>query len=114
MGKWKNKTRKQQKCCQVCGYNNTEKLDIHHILPRSLYPNLKGDEKNLICLCPTCHSYLHNVIQPLRGLAHNECDFKSLVLLYAHKGNRKNWTKKTFMRDVLEKAKTGYYDDHLI
>lgn len=106
--------RKQQKVCQTCGCSDMKKLEVHHCLSRSLYPNIKGDEKNLVVLCSSCHSYLHNVIQPLRGLAHNECDFKSLVLLYAHKGNRKNWTKKTFMRDVLEKAKTGYYDDHLI
>lgn len=112
MSKWKNKTRKQQKVCQVCGYSNTEKLDIHHILARSLYPNLKGDERNLVCLCPDCHLYLHDVIQPLQGKAHNECDFTSLLLLYAHRGNRKKWHCKAFMRDVLEKAKNGYYENH--
>ena len=106
--------RKKQKVCQCCGCSDVNKLEIHHCLPRSLYPHLKGEENNLVVLCSTCHNYLHNVIQPLRNLAHNECDFISLVLLYAHKGNRKNWAKKTFMRDVLEKAKNGYYDDHLI
>lgn len=112
--KWKGKTRKQQKCCQVCGYSDTNKLDIHHILSRSLHPNYKSDERNLVCLCPICHEYLHTTIQELLGLAHNECNFKSLILLYAHRGNRKNWNKKKFMRDVLEKAKNGYYDNHLI
>ena len=112
MGKWKGKTRKQQKVCQICGYGHTERLDIHHILARSLYPHLKGDERNLICLCPECHVYLHEVIQPLLGLEHNECDFMTLVMLFAHRGNKKCWNKKKFMRDILDKAKAGYYETH--
>lgn len=112
MGKWKGKARRQQKVCQVCGYSDTAKLEIHHILSRSLHPHLKGDERNLICICNTCHVYLHEVIQPLLGLEHNECDFKTLIMLYAHRGNKKNWNKKKFMRDILEKAKKGYYDTH--
>lgn len=104
--------RKKQRVCQVCGCSDMNKLEVHHILARSIYPELKGDERNLVVLCSKCHSYLHNVIMP-EGM-HNQCNFKSLVMLFAHKGNRKRWQCKEFMRDVLEKAKTGYYDDHLI
>ena len=114
MAKWKSRIRKQQKVCQVCGCSDMNKLEVHHVLPRSLYSEHKGNDANLVCLCSDCHAYLHDVIQPLRGLAHNECDFISLVMLYAHRGNKSKWNKKTFIRDVLAKAKVGYYDNNLI
>ena len=112
MGKWKSKIRRQQKICQVCACSDINKLTVHHVLARSLYEELKGEDNNLVLLCHSCHDYLHDVIQPLRGLEHNECDFISLIMLYAHRGNKKSWNKKKFMRDVLEKAKTGYYETH--
>lgn len=114
MAKWKNKSRRQQKVCQICGYSDTAKLEIHHILSRSLHPHLKDDERNLICLCPSCHLYLHEVIQPMMGLEHNECDFNSIIMLYIHKGNKKNWNKRKFIQKILAKAKTGYYNHNKI
>lgn len=48
----------------------------------------------------------------MMGLEHNECNFMTLVMLFAHRGNKKCWNKKKFMRDILDKAKTGYYETH--
>lgn len=112
MGKWKGKIRRQQKVCQVCGCSDPNKLTVHHVLARSLNPEIKGDDRNLVLLCHNCHNYLHDVIQPLRGLEHNECDFYSLIMLFVHKGNKKRWNKRKYMHDVLNKAKTGYYETH--
>ena len=114
MAKWKARIRKQQRVCQVCGCSDVNKLTVHHVLSRSLNEELQAEDKNLVLLCHGCHDYLHDVIQPLRGLAHNECDFISLIMLYAHRGNKSKWNKKIFMRDVLAKAKSGYYDSNLI
>ncbi|PGM93256.1 HNH endonuclease [Bacillus cereus] len=45
--------------CQRCliKYNiiNSEKLEIHHIKPRSKYPELMFEDANLITLCKTCN-----------------------------------------------------------
>ena len=112
MAKFKNKTRKEQKVCQICGYADTSKLEIHHILSRSIHPEYKSDPRNLVCLCHECHEYLHETIQE-EGKA-NYCNFLSLVLLFAHRGNKKNWKKKTFIKDILNKAKNGYYNNNEI
>lgn len=112
MAKWKSRIRKQQRICQVCACSDVKKLTVHHVLSRSLNSELQAEDKNLVLLCHACHDALHDEIQPMRGLAHNECDFISLVMLFAYRGNKKGWNKKQFMRDVLEKAKNGYYEDH--
>lgn len=114
MAKWKNRTRRQQRVCQICGYSDTSKLEIHHILSRSLNPELKDDERNLISLCHECHEALHEEIQPMMGLEHNECDFNSIIMLYIKRGTKKNWNKRKFMQKILEKAKTGYYNHNKI
>ncbi|MGQ7776813.1 HNH endonuclease [Bacillus sp. WC2507] len=45
--------------CQRCliKYNiiNSEKLEVHHIKPRSKYPELMFEDTNLITLCKTCN-----------------------------------------------------------
>ena len=44
--------------CAACG--STEKLNVHHIKPFHLFPELELDEKNLITLCMEhqCHILL--------------------------------------------------------
>ena len=44
--------------CVICG--STEKLEAHHIEPRSMRPDLANDLNNGICLCHTCHWLYHN------------------------------------------------------
>jgi 5-methylcytosine-specific restriction protein A len=48
---------KAEPTCQACG--TTEHLQVHHILPFHLFPNLELDPKNLITLCEmpsrNCH-----------------------------------------------------------
>lgn len=46
------------KYCQKC--KKTSDLSIHHILPRSLYPNKRDKDNNLIVLCEECHNHFHN------------------------------------------------------
>lgn len=50
------KYRRHNPICEVCGSNNS--IEIHHIKPAALYPNLIYDETNLISLCRkgnNCH-----------------------------------------------------------
>lgn len=41
--------------CQICGHREPEIMETDHILPQSLYPELKFEINNLITLCPNCH-----------------------------------------------------------
>ena len=41
--------------CQQCGYREDEIMQIDHILPVKMYPDLKCDINNLQTLCPNCH-----------------------------------------------------------
>ena len=40
--------------CQMCGQKGG-RLEVHHIRPKYLYPELTLDERNGITLCRTCH-----------------------------------------------------------
>ena len=44
--------------CAICG--SSEKLEAHHIEPRSLRPDLVNDLNNGLCLCHTCHYWYHD------------------------------------------------------
>lgn len=61
--KWRN-FRKQviiadggycQRCFIVDGIYNYSRLEVHHIKPRSLYPELAFDEDNVVTLCKACN-----------------------------------------------------------
>ena len=43
--------------CAICG--SVEKLESHHIKPRSLAPDEYNDLANGICLCHKCHFLVH-------------------------------------------------------
>ena len=52
--------------CQKCGRKADEaRLQVHHILPRRLYPKLLLDRSLLLVLCPRCHNFC-------RGSAHKD------------------------------------------
>ena len=42
--------------CFICGRSDLP-LHVHHIILRSLAPELKYDQDNLVCLCEKCHSH---------------------------------------------------------
>jgi 5-methylcytosine-specific restriction endonuclease McrA len=46
------------KCCEECGVKITElrTYNVHHVLPKHLYPELKNDTSNFMLLCQQCHS----------------------------------------------------------
>lgn len=44
-----------QRCYHKFGRINTEELQVHHIKPRTKYPELTYDPKNLVTLCGTCN-----------------------------------------------------------
>lgn len=54
--------------CVICGA--TGRLESHHIIPRSLAPNLENDIDNGICLCHTCHYFYHDCSYTNDGLNH--------------------------------------------
>ena len=41
--------------CQICGLREPEIMEIHHIKPKSKFPELMNDLENMITLCPNCH-----------------------------------------------------------
>lgn len=41
--------------CQVCGLRDEEIMQVDHIKPKSLFPELKFDLNNLRTICPNCH-----------------------------------------------------------
>lgn len=46
--------------CELCGTSfTTAKMEVHHIKPQSLYPELREAKDNLMLLCHECHSGLH-------------------------------------------------------
>lgn len=59
---WKKKRREitdlYEGKCAICG--DTTNLQVHHIVPLSVLPELKLDNNNLILLCGRCHELCHN------------------------------------------------------
>jgi len=41
--------------CRICGFRDPDILEIDHIKPTAIYPELDLDRDNLWALCPNCH-----------------------------------------------------------
>lgn len=41
--------------CQICGLLDKEVMEVDHIKPKSVYPDLANILENLITLCANCH-----------------------------------------------------------
>ncbi len=41
--------------CQVCGLRDVEIVEVDHIKPKSVYPELVASLENLMTMCPNCH-----------------------------------------------------------
>lgn len=52
--------------CEHCGANG--KLELHHMEPVCLRPDLKNSVSNLKALCPSCHQREHSK----KGMRHHE------------------------------------------
>ena len=64
---WKNKVKQRDKVCQCCG---TDKhLEVHHVMPLSVYPSLGTDIHNGMVLCQTCHRDYHQQWKDSEGAA---------------------------------------------
>ena len=57
MNSWKQKVKQNDQVCQCCGTHNH--LEVHHVMPLSLYPELGTDVHNGMVLCQTCHNKYH-------------------------------------------------------
>lgn len=47
--------------CKWYGCNKTTEIHTHHIFPQSEYPELKYEEKYMICYCRNHHAYWHEM-----------------------------------------------------
>ncbi|MGL5078332.1 MAG: HNH endonuclease [Waterburya sp.] len=74
---------KYNKTCQRCGYKG-KKAEAHHILPWALFPELRFDINNGICLCQTCHNDFHTIFG-------NNCNREQINAFISVKLNRKYW-----------------------
>jgi len=46
--------------CEFCGKELTwETNELHHILPLHRFPQFAMDERNMMCLCHSCHKDIH-------------------------------------------------------
>lgn len=46
--------------CQMCGKKlKYREFELHHVLPLGRFRHLATDERNMQCLCHSCHSNLH-------------------------------------------------------
>lgn len=50
--------RAERGACEICGA--TEKLQVHHVLPKKQHPDLLLEENDLICLCARHHFLWHH------------------------------------------------------
>ena len=64
---WKQKVKQRDKVCQCCG--STERLEVHHVSPLSVYPTLGTDIHNGMVLCQTCHRDYHKQWEGSEGPA---------------------------------------------
>ena len=51
--KVRNEHIEHESCCQMCAL--TRKLEVHHVQPWHIAPDLRYDLENLITLCRECH-----------------------------------------------------------
>ena len=51
---------RQKGCCFSCG-KKLKAVDIHHVKPKHLHPELAFDINNVVALCPRCHKEQHRV-----------------------------------------------------
>ena len=42
--------------CQICGFSEKDIMQVDHIKPKSVFPELRFEINNLITLCPNCHA----------------------------------------------------------
>lgn len=49
------KQKRDNYTCKVCGLRDEEIMAVDHIKPKSIYPELAREIKNLQTLCPNCH-----------------------------------------------------------
>ena len=49
-------------CCSCLKCGISKPLSVHHLLPKSLYPEKTFDINNLRTLCCNCHMQLHREI----------------------------------------------------
>ena len=52
--------RKTNGCCEMCGQHfDKDKMQMHHVMPFSLFPQWSRKSWNLMLLCPRCHWQMH-------------------------------------------------------
>ena len=53
---WRNKVfLRDNFTCQICGLRDEEIMEVDHIRPKAIAPELYTEPTNLICICPNCH-----------------------------------------------------------
>lgn len=67
MSSWKHKVKERDKVCQCCG--GSDHLEVHHVNPLAIYPDLGTDINNGMVLCQTCHRDYHKEWQDSEGPA---------------------------------------------
>lgn len=68
LSNWSKKVRERDGyVCRACGHHNPNtskkpnKIEAHHLFPKSKYPVLAYDDGNGVALCQKCHKQYHNM-----------------------------------------------------
>lgn len=58
-GKWKVQKKaaliRDNYTCVICGLCEKDIMEVDHIIPKKLRPDLKSELSNLMTICPNCH-----------------------------------------------------------
>jgi hypothetical protein len=50
----------QQGTCPICGHvYEWDMMELHHVLPWCRFKDLRGDRRNIMLLCSSCHKEIH-------------------------------------------------------
>jgi len=57
--RFSKKIRRDNPECDICHETKPETLTVHHLWPRSVYPQLAPEPDNVVVLCECCHNDYH-------------------------------------------------------
>ena len=65
----------QKKVCEICGYDNPDALNVHHIIPKE-DERCTADNGNLAVLCHNDHDLVHSGFYTISGRYQTTAGYK--------------------------------------
>ena len=74
----------EKNSCEICGFDNKNALNVHHIIPRC-DNRCTNDNCNLAIVCHICHDLIHAGEITIIGVYETSCE-KGRILLFFRQG----------------------------